>query len=84
MRMGSKRIFVRIIHPTINSEGNLANDLEEAITKHIELEEVVFENEIVLSDKGKLVRVPGNGPQYVGEPSVAIDDAWEDLLVGTL
>jgi hypothetical protein len=48
------------------------------------LEEVVFENEIVLSDKGKLVRVPGNGPQYVGEPSVAIDDAWEDLLIGAL
>jgi hypothetical protein len=84
MRMGSKRIFARIIHPTINSEGNLANDLEEAITKHIELEEVVFENELVLSDNGKLVKVPGNGAQYVGEPSVAIDDAWQNLLIGAL
>ncbi|KAE9379519.1 hypothetical protein N431DRAFT_460772 [Stipitochalara longipes BDJ] len=75
-------LLLRLHQVTTNTyETGFKTDLQ-AITNHIELEEVVFENQVVLSDTGQLVRVPGDGPQYVGEPSEAIDDAWRNLLIG--
>ncbi|KAH8821798.1 hypothetical protein F5884DRAFT_769085 [Xylogone sp. PMI_703] len=62
-------------------ENGFATDLK-AITQHIELEKVVFTNEIELSADGHLVRVPGDGPQYVGDPSPEIDEAWANMLEG--